>query len=109
MARWSDGRPAMARLLDGATGVLVDGTWRDGGPEEPVRDKFTQRDAAVVRVGTEADASDAVAAARAAAECPLPPARRHEILLAAAELLRAHQTEITEHYVAETGFTLTDA
>jgi acyl-CoA reductase-like NAD-dependent aldehyde dehydrogenase len=99
----------MARLLDGATGVLVDGTWRASGAEEPVRDKFTQCQAAAVRVGTEADASDAVSAAAAAAGHPLPPARRHEILLAAAELLRAHQAEITGNYVAETGFTLTDA
>jgi hypothetical protein len=28
----------MAALLDGATGVLVDGKWRDTGAAEPVRD-----------------------------------------------------------------------
>jgi acyl-CoA reductase-like NAD-dependent aldehyde dehydrogenase len=99
----------MARLLDGATGVLVDGKWRDAGREEPVRDKFTQRPAAVVRLATEADARDAVAAAWSAAARPLPPARRHEILLAASALLRAHEAEIVENYVAETGFTLSDA
>jgi acyl-CoA reductase-like NAD-dependent aldehyde dehydrogenase len=99
----------MARLLDGATGVLVDGKWRDAGPEEPVRDKFTQRPAAMVRLGTAADVRDAVGAAWSAAAHPLPPARRHEILLAASALLRAHEAEVVENYVAETGFTLSDA
>jgi acyl-CoA reductase-like NAD-dependent aldehyde dehydrogenase len=99
----------MARLLDGATGVLVDGKWRDGGRAEPVRDKFSQEPAAMVRVGTSADAADAVAAADAAASRPLPPARRHEILLAASGLLRVHADEIVANYVAETGFTLADA
>jgi acyl-CoA reductase-like NAD-dependent aldehyde dehydrogenase len=102
-------RPPMARLLDGATGVLVDGKWRDGGREQPVRDKFTQRPAAMVRSATEADVRDAVTAAWSAAARPLPPAKRHEILLAASALLRAHEAEIVENYVAETGFTLSDA
>ncbi|MBV9452051.1 MAG: aldehyde dehydrogenase family protein [Streptosporangiaceae bacterium] len=96
-------------LLDGATGVLVDGVWRDNGPAETVRDKFTQQPAAQVRVATPDDTADAVAAAAVAAAHPLPPARRHEILLAASALLRAHEVEIVASYVAETGFTLSDA
>ena len=96
-------------LLDGATGVLVDGVWRDTGPIEAVRDKFTQEPAAQVRVATPDDTADAVAAAAVAAARPLPPARRHEILLSASALLRTHEAEIVASYVAETGFTLSDA
>jgi acyl-CoA reductase-like NAD-dependent aldehyde dehydrogenase len=99
----------MAGLLDGATGVLIDGKWRGGGDTELVRDKFTSEPVARVRVGTADDARDAVAAAEAAASRPLPPSRRHEILVAASALLRAHADEIIANYVAETGFTLSDA
>jgi acyl-CoA reductase-like NAD-dependent aldehyde dehydrogenase len=99
----------MAGLLDGATGVLVDGKWRGGGDSEPVRDKFTSEPVARVRVGTADDARDAVASAEAAASHPLSPSRRHEILVAASALLRAHADEIIANYVAETGFTLSDA
>jgi acyl-CoA reductase-like NAD-dependent aldehyde dehydrogenase len=99
----------MAGLLDGATGVLVDGKWRDSGDTEPVRDKFTSAPAAMVRVGTASDATDAVASAESAAGRPLSPARRHEILLTASALLRAHSDEIIANYVAETGFTISDA
>jgi acyl-CoA reductase-like NAD-dependent aldehyde dehydrogenase len=99
----------MAGLLDGATGVLIDGKWRGGGDTEPVRDKFTSEPVARVRVGTADDARDAVASAEAAASRPLSPSRRHEILVAASALLRAHADEIIANYVAETGFTLSDA
>ena len=99
----------MAGLLNDATGVLVDGKWRAGGTVEPVRDKFTAQPVAMVRTGTADDVSDAVTAAAAAAAHPLPPARRHEILLAASALLGTHSAEIVANYVAETGFTLSDA
>jgi acyl-CoA reductase-like NAD-dependent aldehyde dehydrogenase len=99
----------MAELLDGATGVLVDGKWRDGGETEPVRDKFTSEPAALVRVATADDVRDAVTSAEAAAARPLSPARRHDILLTASALLRTHSEEIVANYVAETGFTLSDA
>jgi acyl-CoA reductase-like NAD-dependent aldehyde dehydrogenase len=99
----------MAGLLDGATGVLINGKWRTGGDCAAVRDKFTQEPAATVRLATAADAEAALDAAAAAAEHPLPPARRHEILTAASALLRTHEAELIENYVAETGFTLSDA
>jgi acyl-CoA reductase-like NAD-dependent aldehyde dehydrogenase len=99
----------LAGLLEGATGVLVDGKWRAGGAAAQVRDKFTQLPAAEVRLGTAADAIDALASAASAAESPLPPARRQEILSEAARLLTAHAAEIAANYIAETGFTRADA
>jgi acyl-CoA reductase-like NAD-dependent aldehyde dehydrogenase len=96
-------------LLDGATGVLVDGAWRPGAAKAVVRDKFTQQPAAELRAASEADAVDAVSAAALAAESPLPPARRQQILSEAARLLAAHAAEVTANYIAETGFTRTDA
>jgi len=57
-------------LLDGATGVLIDGVWRSGLKKSVVRDKFTQQQAAELRAASEADAVDAVSAAALAAETP---------------------------------------
>ena len=54
-----------------------------------VRDKFTQQPAAELTLGTAVDAVDAVSAAALAAESPLTPARRHQILSEAARLLQA--------------------
>jgi acyl-CoA reductase-like NAD-dependent aldehyde dehydrogenase len=99
----------MARLLDGATGLLVEGKWRSGGPESPVIDKFTQRQVAAVRQASPDEVSDAVTAAASAAEQPLAPMRRYEILSMASRLLRQHAEEICANYVAETGFTTSDA
>jgi acyl-CoA reductase-like NAD-dependent aldehyde dehydrogenase len=99
----------MAGLLDAATGVLIDGKWLADGPTAIVRDKFTQQPAAEVRLGTEADADAAVTSAAAAAEHPLSPSRRHAILSEAARLLAARASEVTENYIAETGFTRADA
>jgi acyl-CoA reductase-like NAD-dependent aldehyde dehydrogenase len=98
-----------ASLLQDATGVLIDGKWRSGGPAAQVRDKFTQQPYAELTLGTEADAVDAVNAAALAAESPLPPARRHQILSEAARLLAVHAAEVTASYIAETGFTRQDA
>jgi acyl-CoA reductase-like NAD-dependent aldehyde dehydrogenase len=96
-------------LLDGATGVLIDGAWRPGAATTVVRDKFTQQPAAELRAASAADAVDAVSAAALAAESPLPPAKRHQILSEAARLLAAHAPEVIANYIAETGFTRADA
>jgi acyl-CoA reductase-like NAD-dependent aldehyde dehydrogenase len=98
-----------AGLLQDATGVLIDGKWRSGGAVTQVRDKFTQQPAAELRVGSDADAADALTAAAVAAQSPLPPARRHQILSEAARLLAVHAAEVTANYIAETGFTAADA
>ncbi len=99
----------MANLLDGATGLLIDGRWRGGGPEFAVHDKFSLQPFARLREATPADVDDAVAGAAAAAERPLPPRRRHDILIEAARLLGEHREEIRATYIAETGFTPADA
>jgi acyl-CoA reductase-like NAD-dependent aldehyde dehydrogenase len=99
----------MAGLLADATGLLVNGRWRAGGPEIPVRDKYTQQPFAAVCQAQPRDVDEAVEAAAAAAREPMPPARRHEILSAASRLLREHGDEICAAYVAETGFTPADA
>ena len=93
----------MARLLDGATGLLIEGKWRSGGPESPVIDKYTQRQFAAVRQASPDDVRDAVTAAARAAGQPLPPMRRYEILSAASRLLGEHAAEVCANYVAETG------
>ena len=99
----------MTALLDGATGVLIDGKWRVTGREAAVRDKFTQQPFAAVRLGTSEDAAAAVTAAAHAARHPLPPARRYEILSTAAHMLAERKQEIIANYIAETGFTRSDA
>jgi len=96
-------------LLDGATGVLIDGTWRRGAAGAVVLDKFTRQPVAELRTASEADAVDAVSAAALAAETPLPAAERHRILSEAAGLLAVHAAEVTANYIAETGFTRADA
>jgi acyl-CoA reductase-like NAD-dependent aldehyde dehydrogenase len=98
-----------ARLLEDVTGVFIDGKWRSGGAVAQVRDKFTQQPAAELAIGSAADAVDAVSAATLAAESPLPPAQRQQILSEAARLLAVHTAEVTANYIAETGFTRKDA
>ncbi len=90
-------------------GVLINGQWRTRGPESPVTDKFTREPVAMVTHARPGDATDAVTAAAAAAQQPLTPSRRHEILSAAAGLVTERADALRESYVAETGFTLADA
>jgi acyl-CoA reductase-like NAD-dependent aldehyde dehydrogenase len=99
----------MTGLLDGASGLLIDGRWRSAAAELVVRDKFTLQPFAAVRQASASDVEAAVAGAEAAAEHPLTPARRHEILGAAARRLLDHRDEVRAVYVAETGFTPADA
>lgn len=99
----------MAKLLEEAGGLLIDGQWRGGGPQLEVVDKFTREPFAAIRAATPEDVDRAVAGAAAAAEHPLPPRRRHDILTEAARLLGEHRDEIRAAYVAETGFTPADA
>ncbi|WP_370126590.1 aldehyde dehydrogenase family protein [Streptacidiphilus sp. EB103A] len=91
------------------TGLLVDGVWRSGEAAFAVEDKYTRRSIATVQYAEPADVDEAVAGAVAAAEHPLPPARRHEILSAAAQLLQERREQVAAVYVAETGFTPADA
>jgi acyl-CoA reductase-like NAD-dependent aldehyde dehydrogenase len=99
----------MPGLPDGATGLLIDGRWRASGTELAVTDKYTLQPFATIQQARPGDVGTAVAGAAAAAEHPMPPARRHDILSEASRLLAARRDEIRDVYVAETGFTPADA
>ncbi len=99
----------MAGLLNGATGLLIDGQWRTSGIELAVIDKYTRQPFAAVQQARPRDVDEAVAAAAAAALRPMPPTRRHDILSEASRLIEEHRAEICDLYVAETGFTPGDA
>jgi acyl-CoA reductase-like NAD-dependent aldehyde dehydrogenase len=99
----------MAGLLAGPTGLLIDGQWEPGRAGFAVLDKYTQQQIASVAQAGPADVGRAVTGALAAAQRPLPPARRQAILAEAARLLDERRDEIRALYVAETGFTPADA
>lgn len=92
------------------SGLLVDGAWRTGGETITVEDKFHGTPFATVARASRQDVADAVtAAASAARRAPLSPARRYEIIAAAARNLGQWRDQILASYVAETGFTIRDA
>ena len=99
----------MTGLLQGTTGLLIDGRWEPGSTGLEVLDKYTRQPFAVVAQASPADVGRAVTGAAAAARRPLPPARRQAILSKAARLLELRRDEICALYVAETGFTPADA
>jgi acyl-CoA reductase-like NAD-dependent aldehyde dehydrogenase len=99
----------MTGLLAGTTGLLIDGQWEPGRAQLAVLDKYTQQQIASVARAGPAEVGRAVTGALAAAQRPLPPARRQAILAEAARLLDERRDEIRALYVAETGFTPADA
>ena len=99
----------MTGLLAGTTGLLIDGQWEPGRAQLAVLDKYTQQQIAAVARASPPDVGRAVTGAVAAAQRPLPPARRQAILAGAARLLDERRDEIRALYVAETGFTPADA
>jgi acyl-CoA reductase-like NAD-dependent aldehyde dehydrogenase len=99
----------MTGLLAGTTGLLIDGQWEPGRAQLAVLDKYTQQQIAAVAQAAPPDVGRAVTGAVAAAQRPLPPARRQAILAGAARLLDERRDEIRALYVAETGFTPADA
>ena len=99
----------MAGLLAGTTGLLIDGQWEPGRAQLAVLDKYTRQQIAAVAQASPPDVGRAVTGALAAAQRPLPPARRQAILAEAARLLEERRDEIRALYVAETGFTPADA
>lgn len=96
-------------LLNGTTSLLIDGHWEPSPARLEVLDKYTRQPFAVVAQASPADVGRAVTGALAAAQRPLPPARRQEILAETARLLDTRRDEIRALYVAETGFTPADA
>jgi acyl-CoA reductase-like NAD-dependent aldehyde dehydrogenase len=95
--------------LQNTTGLLIDGQWEPVGTGLEILDKYTLQPCAVVARAEPDDVGRAVTGAVAAAQRPLPPARRQAILGEAARLLEARRDEISALYVAETGFTPADA
>ena len=91
------------------TGIFIDGTWTDSDEGFTVYDKYTREPVAELKLATESHVESAVASAVEASRQPLPPAQREQILNDAADLLVDRADEIESDYVAETGFTPSDA
>ncbi len=92
------------------SGLLIGGEWVDGEERLLVLDKYRGEPVAEVVQASPDDVGRAVGEASAAAvRTPLDPRRRSEILGGAAEWLAAARAQVIQDYVAETGFTLTDA
>src|SRR5262249_62282961 len=86
----------MARVPDGATGLLIDGRWCASGTGLTVIDKYTREPFAAVQQARPSDVEAAVTGAAEAARRPLPPARRQEILSEASRLLAARPGAVRE-------------
>ncbi len=90
-------------------GLYLDGRWLQGPATLSVHDKYTSRTVAEVVAASSADVAAAIDGAARAAASPLLPAERARVLEAVAEQLENNAAEIVADYVAETGFTVTDA
>lgn len=91
------------------TGIYIDGAWLESEEHFTVYDKYTLEPITELALATEDLVMAAVAGAERASADPLPPIQRQEVLEKAASLLRERATEIEDAYVAETGFTSSDA
>lgn len=92
------------------SGLLIGGAWLDDGPEHPVHDRYSNKPVATIRHAESRHVSAAVTrAAEAVATGTLSPRDRAGILHAAADLLAKKSAKVVADYVAETGFTQTDA
>lgn len=92
------------------SGLYLNGAWVPRGRTVAnVTDKFDQSRLAELISATEADVEMAIAGAAASTERVLSPTARSQILDGVADWLHQHGDEIVENYVAETGFTHTDA
>ena len=89
--------------------LLIGGEWVEAATE-PVVDKYNGAELARLGIADEAQTNAAIEAARSAfCAGVLHPYRRYEILMSAAELLRAREQEIVGTLLGETGFTAKDA
>ncbi len=95
-------------MVDHGTGLLVDGTWTHGTGRLPVADKYTGETIAALHVpGPDQVAAAVASATRAVGQ--LPCGERAMVLRRAARLLDERRDTIVAQYVAETGFTPSDA
>jgi succinate-semialdehyde dehydrogenase/glutarate-semialdehyde dehydrogenase len=89
--------------------ILIDGRPVETGQVLVVQDKYSLAPFAEVARADAGTAADAVSAAEAAFHRgPLPPHRRSDILLAAADRLLERKAAVITDMVAETGFTIGD-
>ncbi len=90
--------------------LFIDGEWTKGARSFPVVDKYTGRPIATVAEASREQVHQAVeAAVRAFRRGPPTPYARYELLMRAAEGVRARRDAFRETIVAEAGFTLADA
>jgi succinate-semialdehyde dehydrogenase/glutarate-semialdehyde dehydrogenase len=90
--------------------LLIDGRRVDGESMETLREKFAQQPFGQMAVASPAQIREAVGAAQAAfAAQTLEPARRHEVLANAAQVVGSWKAEFIDLIVNETGFTQADA
>ncbi len=108
--RVTTGEESEASVASRPSGLLIGGEWLEEGELAPVLDKYAGTPVAEVRHASPAHVERAVAAAAAhAAGHPLDPRGRSDVLCAAAQRLMDRKDEVVADYVAETGFTQTDA
>jgi acyl-CoA reductase-like NAD-dependent aldehyde dehydrogenase len=91
------------------TGIFIAGEWAGSDESFTVYDKYTREPVAELDLATESHVEAAVASAVKASTRPLPQAQREQILNGAAALLDERAEKIESDYVAETGFTPSDA
>ncbi len=100
---------AAPRRYDGFGTMPLAGRWREGGSGKVAADTdpWTGERLAEIPMADAADLDEALAAAQEAQRewAAASPARRAEIMLAAAEVLRARKAEITSWLICETGGT----
>jgi betaine-aldehyde dehydrogenase len=89
------------------TDLFIGGRWRSGAERVDVRNPATGARIGVASLGSASDMDDAVAAARASFDSGVwattPPARRAEVLHAAADLLEKRTPELATGITAELG------
>ena len=93
----------------GLSGLFVDGEWRSAAGRVSVLDKYSGDVVAEIAEATPETVQDAIAGAYRAADRPLAAGERAAVLDRVAALLESRADRLVEDYVAETGFTVTDA
>lgn len=99
----------MSATTSRPSGLYLDGEWRSGASTFAVADKFTGEDVAAITLATLADVEAAIAGADRASRTTIPAAERSRILIRVAEILEERAASVVDDYVAETGFTISDA
>lgn len=91
--------------------MFLDGAWTDEGERASLVDPYTGDQAAEVATATATQVDEAVRALadRFAADGPIDPYRRYEILARASALVEERREALVHSIVTESGFTVSDA